>query len=467
MEINKKTRTELKSYFKANDKPTEKQFADFIDAGINQAEDSIAKEEGSPLAIQAEGDAVGTQEVLDLYTSFGKNIPNWSLNLNPRIKSDDPSSNQSGLNIKDATGESRLFIKSGNGNIGVGTIDPESKLTIQGKNNTSSLSVIDATKQNAKIFEVTQKDGNGALSIRGEDTEEGIHLSGSKEKSSFLLGKVGIGTDNPEALLEIKGDDAALKITNTKPESSAQLGLYTNEKSWEIEARSVSGDLLFHPIGNKSKAVVMKQNGAMMIKDGLHVAGHLEVSKKLQVGQELFANNGLFIQKQLDIQGSLTAKENASFEKNVIIKGHIKTSINQVVAFSAAISSSNASGARNPQTFGQLNYNYGNCFKSSKYFTAPVKGLYLFTMTISKASSPGGYCFWVLRLNDSNYVNGHNGDEKTERSLVRGTDNLHSTSRTIITKLNANDKVHVQQTGSSRPDNYSSGFEGILLQALE
>ncbi|WP_340200024.1 hypothetical protein [Ascidiimonas sp. W6] len=65
MDLLQKNRTELKAYFKANDKPTEKQFADFMDASINQAEDCIVKEEGSPLAIQAEGGETGTQEVGD------------------------------------------------------------------------------------------------------------------------------------------------------------------------------------------------------------------------------------------------------------------------------------------------------------------------------------------------------------------------------------------------------------------
>ena len=94
MEINKKNRTELKHYFKANDKPTEKQFADFIEAGINQVEDGIAKLQGNPLAIEAQGEDVGTQEVLGLYRSFSEDTPDWTFNLNPRVDPQDPNSNQ-------------------------------------------------------------------------------------------------------------------------------------------------------------------------------------------------------------------------------------------------------------------------------------------------------------------------------------------------------------------------------------
>ncbi|AXT52370.1 hypothetical protein D1818_16545 [Aquimarina sp. BL5] len=132
MEINKKNRTELKEYFKINDKPTQEEFADFIEAGLNQAEDGIAKVQGNPLSIQAEGEAVGTQEVLDIYEDLSNDNPQWSFNLNPRVNPVEPTSNQPGFNIKDATGQSRLFIKSGEGAVGIGTIEPTAPLTIKG-----------------------------------------------------------------------------------------------------------------------------------------------------------------------------------------------------------------------------------------------------------------------------------------------------------------------------------------------
>ncbi|MEL6556579.1 MAG: tail fiber protein [Bacteroidota bacterium] len=132
MEFNKRDRTELKEYFRATKKPTEKQFAEFIDATINQADDGIAKLPGTPLSVSAEGDSIGTQEVMHFYQDFGQEIPGWSFNLNPRTNTDDPNSNQNGFNIKDATGKSSLFIKSGQGNVGIGTIEPSAPLTVQG-----------------------------------------------------------------------------------------------------------------------------------------------------------------------------------------------------------------------------------------------------------------------------------------------------------------------------------------------
>ncbi|MBQ4820694.1 hypothetical protein [Aquimarina sp. MMG016] len=171
MDINKRNRTELKQFFEQGDQPTEQQFGELIDAGMNQAEDGIAKIQGNPLAIQAEGESIGTQEVLDLFTSFNDDNPQWSLNLNPRVDIQEPSSSQSGLNIKDATGQSRLFIRSGQGNVGIGTLDPVSKVTIEGKNNPSLLSVIDTSQERTKILEVTKKEGvtiKGALQVDGD-----------------------------------------------------------------------------------------------------------------------------------------------------------------------------------------------------------------------------------------------------------------------------------------------------------
>ncbi|WP_130734450.1 hypothetical protein [Flavobacterium sp. J27] len=170
MEKDKKNRTELKNYFKANAKPTEEQFADFIEAGINQVEDGIVKLQGNPLALEAQGEDVGTQDILGLYRNFSEDIPDWSFNLNPRVDPKDPNTNQPGLNIKDSLGKSRLFIKSITGNVGIGTIEPTAKLTIKGNNEASLLAVVDTTNEHTKILEVTQQNGvsiKGALHVDG------------------------------------------------------------------------------------------------------------------------------------------------------------------------------------------------------------------------------------------------------------------------------------------------------------
>lgn len=141
MEITKKNRSELKSYFLTNKIPTQKNFEEFIDAGMNQADDGIVKAQGRPLAIQAEGDDSGTQEVLQLYKKLVDNNPSWSINMNPRTDPNNTATGKLGLNISDAAGLSRLFIKNDDGNIGIGTITPVQKLQVQVNNNGLNLPV--------------------------------------------------------------------------------------------------------------------------------------------------------------------------------------------------------------------------------------------------------------------------------------------------------------------------------------
>ncbi len=178
MDINKRNRTELKEFFQKGDKPTEDQFGELIDANINQMEDGIAKVPGNPIAIMAEGDAAGTQEVLHLYTDFRQDTPNWKVNIHPRVNPEEPATAIPGLNIKDAAGKSRLFIQSNKGHVGVGTIEPDAKLTIEGDNDTSLVSVIDATQQRTKIFEVSQDGGDGVVSVRNGKADEAVQIEG-------------------------------------------------------------------------------------------------------------------------------------------------------------------------------------------------------------------------------------------------------------------------------------------------
>ncbi|MBQ4820695.1 hypothetical protein [Aquimarina sp. MMG016] len=495
MDINKRNRTELKQFFEQGDQPTEQQFAEFIDAGINQSEDGIAKVQGAPLSIQSEGDSAGLQEVLDLFSKFTDDKPKWSLNLNPTVNPQEPDSNQEGLNIKDATGQSRLFIKSGKGDVGIGTIEPTSKLTIQGKNETSLLSVIDTTQQHAKVFEVTQNQGNGIVSLRSGENEEIVRLQGKQDATSFLLGKVGVGTNTPKAPLSILGTgnttkpDQSMHITNSSilfggsnAGGSAQSGkIIVDETSLKIFGKT-SGT------NGATKKIDIFSEGGMSVKGNinalnkLNVEGALTAKTDMQVQQNLTINGNIIAKNQLQIEGVLTAKTDLEVQKKLTVKGSttveanmtvkgnttvekpIKIPVNQIVAFSVALSV-NMKGAKNPLQFGQVNYDMGGHFKNNTHFIAPIKGMYLFTMCM-RHNTGDGDVGWKLRLNDTDFVNGTAGDEKQERSWLIAKTAGHMNSRTVITFLQAGDKVHVEQFGSGGNDNYSSGFEGILLQAL-
>ncbi|WP_298310717.1 hypothetical protein [uncultured Aquimarina sp.] len=509
MDINKRNRTELKQFFEQGDQPTEQQFSEFIDAGINQAEDGIAKVQGAPLSIQSEGDSAGSQEVLDLFSKFSDDKPKWSLNLNPTVNPQEPDSNQEGLNIKDATGQSRLFIKSGKGDVGIGTIEPTSKLTIQGKNETSLLSVIDTTQQHAKVFEVTQNQGNGIVSLRSGENEEIVRLQGKQDATSFLLNKVGVGTKNPLAPLSILGTgnstkpDQSMHITNSSilfggsnAGGSAQSGkIIVDETSLKIFGKtsgtngatkkidifseggmSVKGNITAKNRLDVDGILTAKTN--MQVQQDLTINGNITAKTDMQVQQNLTINGDVIAKNQLTVEGLLTAKTDMEIQQKLTVKGvmtaekRIKIPTNQIVAFSVAIKDNGLNGTKEPVVFDHINYNHGDHFINNRFFIAPIKGLYQFTMTISQPnnSSSNAFCLWQLKLNDTGFVNGSNEDNlpttSGEVAILRSRFATHSCSRTVITQLNAGDKIRIRQTGSSGPDNYASGFEGILLQAL-
>ncbi len=558
MEINKRNRTELKSYFKINDKPTQEEFADFIEAGLNQAEDGIAKAQGNPLSVQAEGETVGTQEVLDIYENLSDDNPQWSINLNPRVNPAEPTSNQSGLNIKDATGQSRLFIKSGEGNVGIGTLEPASKLTIESKNIPSLLSVVDITNERATIFDVSQQKGDGILSLRNSSSSTNIQLSGSIEKPNFFLGKVGIGTKDPKTNIQVSGENTELRITNTRQgdATSARLSLENtaNSEHWEIGLQQGQDSLMFFSPKNASKKIVMKKEGRLELPSGIifgrsdtahinedgalyrhagdaflstkdnffiknvgatdeEVAFHFNTDQgKIGIGGKnpeaplsitgtgkegnpdgsMHITNGCILLGGKNSDGNFSDSAQISAGKhkedslNIVgmgkevadrkidiwaeggmnIRGNVHIPKHFVVAFSVSLST-NMKGAKNPLKFEQVNYNMGGNFKENNHFEAPVKGMYLFTMCM-RHNTDDGDVGWKLRLNNTGFVNegGSSEEEQQERSWLIARTKLHMNSRTVLTLLQAGDKVHIEQFGSGGNDNFSSGFEGILLQAV-
>lgn len=577
MEINKRNRTELKHFFKVNDKPTQEEFADFIDASINQAEDGIVKVEGDPLAIQAEGESVGSLGVLDVFNSFSDEKPEWAINLNPRTDAELITSNQPGFNIKDVLGLSRFFIKKGSGNVGVGTIEPTSKLTVVGKGTNSLLSAIDTTNEHATVFEVAQQAGKGILSLRNNENNTITQLSGAIETPNFFLGKMGVGTNSPATNLHLSDKNAQLRITNTDQTNgaSAKLSLENEGSSqrWEIGVQKGQSDLTFGTTNGGTPRIKMKNGGVLesvnlrvlgsaqvsfltvssfaqistlrvtggitfgtssgghinqdgvfyrngnnaqlVVKDNFFIRDMSSTSAKFRfntkdarigiggvnplaplsisgTGKETHPDSAMHITNSCILFGGanqgmqadsaqISAGKHEPSSLNIIgmgyeserridiwaeagmnVRGRIKIPEYLVIAFSVSLSS-NKSGEINPLDFGQENYNYGGHFKSNKHFIAPVKGMYLFTMTMR--NNTGADVGWRLRLNDSGYVNGA-GSESSERSRLVATELGHMNSRTVLTLLDANNKVHVEQFGDGGNDNYSSGFEGILLQAI-
>lgn len=115
-----KSRTELQGLFKTGTKPSQQDFADFIESTLNIKDDGIEKLSGTdtPLKITAQGT---DEKLLDFYAADTKT---WSINQKP-------DKDKVGLNISNSGG-SKLFITSSTGNVGIGTTTPGAKLEVNG-----------------------------------------------------------------------------------------------------------------------------------------------------------------------------------------------------------------------------------------------------------------------------------------------------------------------------------------------
>lgn len=120
----KKNRSTLKDYFRKGSIPTESNFADLIDSMINREEDGVDALPNDPLSVTA----VGAEEgLLNFYrTEQNERKLSWQLKQKPGGKS--------GLSVGDGSA-GRLFVESGTGKIGVGTVEPKQALDVRGRLN--------------------------------------------------------------------------------------------------------------------------------------------------------------------------------------------------------------------------------------------------------------------------------------------------------------------------------------------
>lgn len=145
MATNTKTRTELKQYFVKNAIPTQGNFADLIDAQLNQTDDGVFKLPDQPLGVVA---VVGEQKrALQLYSAYPAANPDWLVSLNP--KRIGQVGNQAGFGVADGVGTTRLLLDPA-GNLTVtGSVTATTDMTYGG-----SLNKLDVKEQAAATVRV-------------------------------------------------------------------------------------------------------------------------------------------------------------------------------------------------------------------------------------------------------------------------------------------------------------------------
>ena len=219
MDVKKPDRTALKSYFVKNAVPTESNFADLVEAMINQKEDGIAKLAGEPLSIQADGSDASLKKAINFYKNFADPKPAWTLSLNPRVDPNNPATAKPGWSIGDAEGNSKLFIDQTTGNLGVGTTTPGEALEVSGRAKAGPLTIGPWPAGAAYGFVGTNAlnqaaAGNYAL-LQGTTDGPGRTFLNSPVDIRFRInnadqmvllnnGNVGIGTSAPAGKLHVQ-----------------------------------------------------------------------------------------------------------------------------------------------------------------------------------------------------------------------------------------------------------------------
>lgn len=230
MEIKKRNRAELKSYFVKNAIPTESNFADLIDAALIQKSDGVAKLPGDPLSIEAVGDDNSRKQALSLYRSFTDNKPSWNLELSPRTAPSDPATARVGLGVTDGNGVCRLFIDAATGNIGIGTTAPAAIFHVRAA---SGVGVLESTTNEAflKLQTVEGVENRVELANRAGGRLALWTRAGGDSLNILRDGRVGIRTDTPARVLHIGagGQIALAQANGVSTDSTAGLFWNTDE----------------------------------------------------------------------------------------------------------------------------------------------------------------------------------------------------------------------------------------------
>ncbi len=304
MEIDKRSRAQLKAYFTRNAIPSEGNFGDLIDAALNQKDDGVAKVEGSPLSVEAVGDDASEKSVLALYRSFADDNATWRVSLNPRQDPQNPNSARPGFGINDHTGRGRLFIGEDNGFVGLGTTTPSHALHVVGPKN---IGVFESTDTQAYLALTTSEGTNNRVELCNRPGGRlTLFVAGAGDAVNVLRdGRVGVGgAGTPARSLHVHGSGqlALHGVVNTPSEAGvywhhgSDYALSRTPGNWQspnyqqLRMRWVTG-IQLDPGHQYGKSYVEIPRGGLRITSGRMLIGPGEPKGLLKVA---YNNNDFF-----------------------------------------------------------------------------------------------------------------------------------------------------------------------------
>jgi len=293
MEIKKRNRAELKSYFVKNAIPTENNFADLIDATLIQASDGVAKPAGDPLSVEAVGDNTSRRQLLNFYDSFSDSGPLYSIELNPRSDPDKPATGKPGLSISDGAGYSRIFIQSQTGHVGIGTNAPTHTFHVK---SAGAVGLFESTQNGAYLRISTNEGMDNRIEVANRTGGRlALWVAGAPDAFNILRdGKVGIGTIAPTHTLHVKSAGAVALFESTQ--NGAYLRVSTNEgMDNRIEVANRTGGRLALWVAGASDAFNILRDGKVGI--GTTAPTHtFHVKSKAAVGLFESTENVAYLQ---------------------------------------------------------------------------------------------------------------------------------------------------------------------------
>jgi hypothetical protein len=121
--MNLKNRETLKEFFRKGKMPAEGNFEALIDSMVNRIDDGFSKDMEHGLMLSPEG---SSKSLISFFRSIEQKNPAWTITI-------DADDKHRGLSFLEPgqQGGIRLFLQEG-GNIGIGTIEPNYKLEVNG-----------------------------------------------------------------------------------------------------------------------------------------------------------------------------------------------------------------------------------------------------------------------------------------------------------------------------------------------